>query len=326
MEDGNWARNNEQKAKAFAEYLELIFRPHEVQTDDGENEEGLDIEMQRLEEIGNEKIRLVTPKEMAEEIFKNLNPKEAPGFDLITGEVLKQLPRKGILKMINLMNATFRLKYVPKLWKIAEVIMIPKPGKSPNEIKSYRPISLLPIMSKLFQKLVLKRIKPIIDKTEIIPTHQFGYRDGHSTIDQVHRITDVIEKALEEKRICTAIFLDVAQAFDKVWHEGLIYKLRRILPEKYCLLLEFYIKGRYFRIKREETYSDLKEIRAGVPQGSVLGPMLYLLYTKDVPKIKNTTMATFADDTAILSVAENIEETTKSLHNAVNKISRCTRR
>lgn len=168
MEDGNWARNNEQKAKAFAEYLELIFRPNEVQADDGENEEELGREIQRLEEIGKEEIRLATPKEVAQEIVKNLNPKKAPGFDLVTGDVLKQLPCKGVVKMTNLINATFRLKYVPKLQKIAQVIMIPKPGKSPNEIKSFRPISLLPIMSKLFEELVLKRIKPIIDRTEII--------------------------------------------------------------------------------------------------------------------------------------------------------------
>lgn len=78
--------------------------------------------------------------------------------------------------------------------------MIPKPGEPSNEIKSYRPISLLPIVSKVFEKLILKRIKPLIVDEEIIPVHQFGFRDGHATIDQVHRITDIIEKALEERK------------------------------------------------------------------------------------------------------------------------------
>lgn len=84
------------------------------------------------------------------------------------------------------------MKYVPRQWKVAEVIMIPKPGKLPND-KKYRPISLLPIISKLFEKLLLKRLKPIIEERKLIPTHQFGFREKHSTIERVHRITKVIE-------------------------------------------------------------------------------------------------------------------------------------
>ena len=98
--------------------------------------------------------------------------------------------------------------------------MIEKPGKPPHEAGSYRPISLLPIISKLFEKLLLKRLKPIIERKNLVRDHQFGFRKSHSTMDQVHRITNVIEKALEEKKVCYAIFLDVSQAFDKVWHEG----------------------------------------------------------------------------------------------------------
>jgi hypothetical protein len=95
----------------------------------------------------------------------------------------------------------------------------------------------------------------------------------HATIDQVHRITSVIEKALEEKKVCSTIFLDVAQAFDKFWHDGLIYKLETFLPKQYAQILKSYITERHFRIK-QEAYSDLKDIKAGVPQGSVLGPVL----------------------------------------------------
>lgn len=120
-----------------------------------------------------------------------------------------------------MINAAFRLKYVPRQWKIAEVVMIPEPGKPPLEVASYRSISLLPNISKLFEKLLLKRLKPIIESKQLIPSHQFGFRKEHSTIDQVHRITDVIEKSLEEKKFCSVAFLDVAQAFDKVWHRGL---------------------------------------------------------------------------------------------------------
>lgn len=232
---------------------------------------------------------------------------------------------KALVKFTNLINAAFRLKYVPSLWKVAEVIMILKPGKPPNETASYRPISLLPIISKVFEKLLVKRLNAIIERKNLIPNHQFGFRNKHSTIDQIHRITQVIEKALEEKRVCSTIFLDVAQAFDKVWHEGLNHKLRILIPKQYAEILESYLKDRYFRIKQEDSYSKLKDIKAGVPQGSVLGPILYLLYTSDLPTLENNTVATFADDTAILAVGKDNEESTQNLKLTVNQIHSWTK-
>ena len=105
---------------------------------------------------------------------------------MLTGVILKQLPKKTIVKLTNLYIAALQLNYVRSNWKVAEVITIPKPGKPVNEVTSYRPISLLLMLSKLFEKLFLKRLKPILDEKQIIPTHQFGFRNKHSTIDQVH--------------------------------------------------------------------------------------------------------------------------------------------
>jgi len=151
---------------------------------------------------------------------------------------------------------------VPRYWKAAEVIMIPKPGKSVTEVTSYRPIPLLPVVSKLFEKLLLKRLKPILDEKQTIPTHQFGFRNNYSTIDQAHRITTLIEKTLEEKLVCSSIFLDVAQAFDKFWHERLLHKTELLLPTEYSRLLKSYHSDRYFRVKQEDEYSGLKTIKA----------------------------------------------------------------
>lgn len=315
--DGKWAKNDEEKAIRFAEHLEQIFQPNESCCEETFIENTLQ---------ENEEIEPTTTREVMREIKISIKLKKSPGFDLITGEILQQLPRKAVVKLTNIINAAFRLKSVPNLWKIAEVIMIPKPGKPPHETTSYRPISLLPIMSKLFEKLLLKRLKPIIERKNLIPDHQFGFRNNHSTIDQVHRITNTIEKTLEEKKVCSSIFLDVAQAFDKVWHEGLLYKLKTILPKQYTDILESYISDRYFRVKQNGAYSALKEIRAGVPQGSVLGPILYLLYTSDLPTLDNNIVATFADDTAIMSVSESLEISSQNLQIAVNQIQQWTKK
>ncbi len=128
--------------------------------------------------------------------------------------MLKELPRKGLVFLTYIFNAVLRLRYIPKLWKKAEVILVFKPGKSPDRPESYRPISLLPILSKLFEKLFLTRLKPVHEERKLIPDEQYGFQEKHSTIEQVHRITAVISEALETKKYCAAAFLDAAQAFD----------------------------------------------------------------------------------------------------------------
>jgi hypothetical protein len=315
--DGRWAKSAKEKADIFAEHLEATFQPLSRQT-------GYENVKNMTKRRDSQDIRPVTLKELKNEISK-LQSKKAPGYDLITGQVIKELPEKAVHKLLLIINAAFRQKLVPRQWKVAEVIMIQKPDKPPNDRKSYRPISLLPVISKLFERLLLKRLKLIIEHRNLIPQHQFGFREKHSTIDQVHRITDVIENTLENKKICSGIFLDVAQAFDKVWHRGLLYKLQRDLPKQFFMILKSYIEDRYFRVKHEEEYSELKKISAGVPQGSVLGPILYLLYTRDLPCMNGATIATFADDTAILAVGVNIDESTAKLQRACDKISTWTK-
>jgi len=104
----------------------------------------------------------VTPKEIINETKTNTDPKIFPGFDLTTGEILRQLPKKAIVKLTYLYDAAFRLIYVPSYWETAEVIMVLKTGKPATEAASYRPISLLPLLSKLFEKLLVKGFKPIL--------------------------------------------------------------------------------------------------------------------------------------------------------------------
>jgi hypothetical protein len=264
-ENGTWAKENKKKAEllVFAEHLEDTFTPN-CTSEDVEDELG---------EVINEETGIIPPvssKEVERIIRQQISPKKAPSYDLITGQILKKLPRKAIIKITHIINAAFRMRYIPGIWKIAEVLMILMPGKSPNKVDSYRPISLLPIMSKLFEKLLLIRLKSVITKKKLIQNHQFGFRNQYSTPEQVHRIVEAIEQEIEEKKICTAVFLDVSQAFDRVWHKGLEYNLRSLLFKQYSDILTSYIREIIFIAKFEDEYSVSKQIRAGVPQGSVL--------------------------------------------------------
>lgn len=105
---------------------------------------------------------------------------------------------------------------------------------------------------------------------------------------QVHRLTDTIASALENKKYCTGLFLDVAQAFDKVWHNGLLFKLKKFMPAPLYLILKSYLEHRKFKVRHGNASSPLFAIEAGVPQGSDLSPDLYNIFTMDIPKTTNT--------------------------------------
>jgi hypothetical protein len=200
--------------------------------------------------------------------------------------------------------------------------MIAKPGKPPTEAASCRPISLLPVLSKIFERLLRKRINEIINSDNLIPMHQFGFREAHSTTQQCHRIVNTIREGLENKKICVEVFLDIQQAFDKVWHHGLLYKLKRIMPSQLYFILKSYLSNRYFDIKTSKDETNYHLIHAGVPQGSVLGPLLYLIYTADIPITNETTLASFADDTAILALDQNPIAASDKLQSHLNVLQR----
>uniref|UniRef100_A0A1Y1KFT3 Reverse transcriptase domain-containing protein n=1 Tax=Photinus pyralis TaxID=7054 RepID=A0A1Y1KFT3_PHOPY len=262
--NGDWARSNKEKSNTFAEHLSKVFQPLESNIADETIEEYLDIPCQM-----SLPIKPISPAEIRSEI-KKLNDNKAPGYDLITEQVLKMLPVKAIVLLATIYNRMLSMSYYPILWKYAQIIMIPKPGKAPENVTLYRPISLLPLLGKIFEKLLFKRLMNNTDISSQLPLHQFGFREGHSTTQQVHRIVNEISRSLEEKRYCTAVFLDVAQAFDKVWHTGLLHKLKRSLPSYYYLLLKSYLSDRFFTVKYNNEHSNYHPIKSGVPQGSVL--------------------------------------------------------
>uniref|UniRef100_A0A0K8UDZ9 RNA-directed DNA polymerase from mobile element jockey n=1 Tax=Bactrocera latifrons TaxID=174628 RepID=A0A0K8UDZ9_BACLA len=121
--------------------------------------------------------------------------------------------------------------------------------KSENEITSYRPFSLLSLFSKIFEKIFLRRLLAILKENKVIPEHRFGFRRYHGTPEQCHRVINYIIDALERKEYCSAAFLDIQQAFDKVWHHGLLYKLKKVFSSQVYLILKSYLTSRPFYVK-----------------------------------------------------------------------------
>lgn len=304
----SWCRSDKSKAEAFSQYLFDTFQPFSTASDSEVREitEFLDIPCQM--ELP---IRHIRPNEVSNEI-KYLQNNKSPGYDKIDAKTVKLLSKKSVLFLTLIFNSILRLHHFPSQWKCAEIIMINKPNKPENTITSYRPISLLVVFSKIFEKIFLRRMLSVLAKTNIVPEHQFGFRHKHGTIEQCHRIVNTIRDGLESKEYCSAVFLDIKQAFDRVWHAGLLFKIKKLLPAPYYLTIKSYLNNRTFYVKSGDETSNIKEIHAGVPQGSVIGPVLYTIFTSDIPVSNDTILATYADDTAIIA-KHNVPFTASSI-------------
>lgn len=311
LHNGKWAKNSNDKVEEFANHLATVFTPNETDS-------CLTPAAVQDRVIDPLKIRLPALKA----VISDLKLRKSPGSDKITNTMIINLPNSALRTVKFIFNSMLRTGYFPSSWKQSEIVMIPKPGKDVTQVASYRPISLLPVLSKIFERLLLKSLEPYIDSANLIPNHQYGFRKKHSTIEQVHRITNLIRETFESKQYCSALFIDISQAFDKVWHEGLIYKISTLLPENVHKLLTSYLTGRSFIVRSKGTYSSIKRISAGVPQGSILGPFLYLLYTADLPTSPLTHTSTFADDTAFLSIDKHPEVASQHLQNHIAELEK----
>lgn len=164
-------------------------------------------------------------------------------------------------------------------------------------------------MSKVFKRLLLQRLEIDAQLNEIIPNHQIGFRESDSTTQQTHRMVNEIIESLEHKKICTAAFFGIAQA------SWLLYKIKQTLWTDYYLILNSYLSD---RINTETSSWHL--IQAGVPQGRVLGPILYFIFTVDIPATDDTPIAMFTDDSALLASAENPRIASEPLQNHLTSL------
>jgi hypothetical protein len=204
-------------------------------------------------------IKPTSPKEI-QLIISKLASKKSPGHDIIISKILKNLTLKALTYLASLFNSTMRIGTFPLTWKHAIKVPIHKPGKQVNAPTSYRTISLLPTLSKLCERFSLNRIKPFL---HIIPKYQFGFKTQHSTCHQIQRISEIIVYGFENKKYTTTVFLDLTQAFDKIWPLGLEIKLKTLnLPIYLLKTITSFIK---FQVRIDTDFSLQHNIKSGVP-------------------------------------------------------------
>jgi hypothetical protein len=207
-------------------------------------------------------------------------------------------------KATDVFNACLRWSHVPEQWKTAIVTMIPKEGKDWRTVKGYRPISLLSSLGKVLERLVARSVLREMVARKILPAEQSAFISGHSVEDHPFRIVQLAASGLicEESEDTFVVCLDVEGAFDRVWHRGLVFKLYSFgFPDIAIAWVAEFLRGRSFRVRIGNSHSEWRPISGGVPQGSPLSPILYVLYTADLVREIPRDLLTglFADDTAL---------------------------
>lgn len=267
----------------------------------------------------------IRPTDEAEvkKFMKELKTHKAPGMDNITSEILKQNADILAPALTIIINKIFVTNIVPKSFKVAVITPLHKAGDKTHP-ENYRPISIISNLAKLFEKILKKRLVQFLNKYEIISPSQFGFRAEKSTQDALIGLTNEIQEALDSNKRSLCVFIDLAKAFDTVNHLQLLQTLDDIgIRGSANKLMENYLKDRHQYVKIGNVISEKMTVKYGVPQGTVLGPVLFTIYVNDLFKLQSKgKIVAFADDTAILyvdktwdSLKEKVEEDIQLIKN-----------
>ncbi len=221
----------------------------------------------------------------------------SPGSSGIGKTILMHLPRIALQRLSHIFSAALSAGYFPDGLKGAVMRFIPKAGKSPNQPANYRPISLLEVPGKMLERVVGRRLRAHLEEGRWFNMAQYGFRQGRGTAHAIAVATETLAIHQAEGHRCNLVLRDVSKAFDRVWHMGLKYKILQLeLPDPVERLLCDYLADRTARVKVGAHTGPPFRLEMGVPQGSVLSPMLYAVYTRDYPDAWHGLNVQYADD------------------------------
>jgi hypothetical protein len=242
---------------------------------------------------------------IVKQLLLKLDTSTATGQDQINNRILKECASALCVPLSALFNKSLDLGIFPSSWKEAMVTAIFK--KQDRQLKeNYRPISLLSCISKIFERIIYNKLYSHLKTNKLLDVNNSGFQENDSSILRLLSLTDTIFQSLDNQDEVLLVFLDISKAFDRVWHEGILYKLKQAGIHGILLQwFESYLSNRKQRVVVGGKSSESKYVHAGVPQGSILGPLLFLLYVSDLSSNLQNKSSLFADDTTIIVPIDN---------------------
>ena len=342
--DGNRRVTNDTEIlDVLRRHWEAVFQPHPPQVD----AEAHSIEInhwirQNHERISplptvdldilDDRVPLTAPITLPE-VKVNISrlKRKAPGASRIGREAMKHLPNSVLTAVVSLYNACLALGYFPTALKHGLIILILKPGKDPTDPSSYRPISLLEILAKIFEGIINTRLRDHLEDNNLLPTNQFGFREHRSTADVTNIMTSFVANNYDRKLKTVVVTKDVQKAFDTVWHAGLKYKICNNfdLPDITIKLLCSFLDDRSCKIMFRGQKSEMIKPAAGDPQGAKLSPTLYIMYIADMPSPVhpgNALTLVYADDCTHITRAQALNTAIRRMNIELDVVARWERR
>ncbi len=290
--------NNKHKANILSKFFSSVF------TDEPPG----DIPRIPNKHCSEDMPRLIITELMVEKKLTELNPNKSPGPDSMHPRLLKELAQELKKPLTMLFNKSLQDTQLPEIWKRAKITAIFKKGDR-KHAGNYRPVSLTSIICKVFEKLIREHIVSHFKKNKLFTNKQYGFIEGRSSSLQLLKVLDQWTEAVEVGDVIDCVYMDFAKAFDKVPHRRLVGKLSAYgINQDIVKWIESFLTNRHQQVVVNGECSDLEEMKSGIPQGSVLGPLLFVIYINDLPDLLKSQPYLFADDTKIFRVIKNVAD------------------
>ena len=232
-------------------------------------------------------------------VLKRLKVNKSSGPDGIPPVVLKNCRFTLCGPLSRLYHLSYSSGFYPSAWKLANVQPVPKKG-SRSDPSNYRPIAVTSLLSKIMERIIKQNLMDYLETNKLIHDRQYGFRSKRSTGDVMAYLTEVWSHSLHSFGETQAVALDLAKAFDRVWHDNLLCKLASFgIDPSLCKWIESFLKNRSIQVVLDGATSERMTINAGVPQGSVLSPVLFLIYINDLLTLTVNPIHSFADDSTL---------------------------
>ena len=314
-QDGNIKTNDKDNANILSKFFESVFNEEEdakelIFNDASEilGEESPDPFFYNTKPLKSMLSDLIITQSMISEQLKEIDPYKANIRDCVSPRIIKEMGDHLLEPLEIIYNLSIKHGTVPSLWKKATVTALHK-GEDKHNAQNYRPVSITSVLCRIMERILKKYIVQHIEENELLASEQHGFVRNRSCLSNLLLNIEYLTSCYDNGIAVDQIFLDLQKAFDTVPHQRLLFKIKKMgINGKIYAWIESFLMDRYQRVAVNQENSNWCKVKSGVPQGSVLGPILFILFVNDLPEVIEALCSIFADDTKVADEVSNIED------------------